>query len=111
MAEETPQTNSKDVEENKAMAAIAYLGILCLVPLLAKKDSPFAQYHAKQGLVLFLTEVILGFVYAIPFAGWAVGSIGYIFTLVLFIMGLMNALGGKTKPLPVIGEFAEKWKI
>ena len=47
-----PSGSSKDVEENKAMAAIGYLGILFLIPLLANKDSPFAQYHAKQGMVL-----------------------------------------------------------
>ena len=35
------------------------LGILCLVPILAAKDSPFAKYHANQGLVLFLLEIVL----------------------------------------------------
>jgi len=40
MAEETtsaPSGGGKDAEENKAMAAIGYLGILFLVPLLAAK--------------------------------------------------------------------------
>ncbi len=63
MTEETPQqaeptVDQKDVEENKIMAVIAYFGILCLIPLLAKKDSPYAQFHAKQGLVLFITGII-----------------------------------------------------
>jgi len=30
---------------------------------------------------------------------------------VLAIMGIVNALNGKTEPLPVIGKYAEKFKI
>ncbi len=102
---------SKDVEENKAIAAIGYLGILFLIPLLAKKDSPFAQYHAKQGMVLFIFEVIFSFIVVIPILGWVISPIGWLFAFILFIMGIINALGGKKQPLPVIGQFAEKIKI
>lgn len=113
MAEENMSSGGgKDAEENKAMAAIGYLGILFLVPLLAAKNSPFAQYHAKQGLVLFILEVIIGALSALPFIGWfIVGPIGGIITIILFIMGIINALGGKQQPLPVIGKFGEKIKI
>ena len=45
--ENIPMGDPKDVEENKLIAAVGYLGILFLIPLLAKKDSPFAQFHAK----------------------------------------------------------------
>ena len=100
-----------DVEKNKAIAAIGYIGILFLIPLLAAKDSPFAQYHAKQGLVLFIFEVIIGVVMVIPFIGWVVGIVGWILGLILFIMGLINALNGEKKPLPVIGQYAEKINI
>jgi len=30
---------------------------------------------------------------------------------VLFLMGLINALNGQQKPLPIIGQFAEKLNI
>lgn len=108
---EVHASGSKDVEENKVVAAIGYLGILFLVPLLAKKDSPYAQFHAKQGMVLFIFSIILGFIMIIPFLGWIIGAVGYLFTVVLFIMGLVNALGGKKQPLPLIGQFAEQIKI
>jgi uncharacterized membrane protein len=39
------------------MAVLSYIGILCLIPLLMKKTSKFAQEHAKQGFVLFLFEI------------------------------------------------------
>lgn len=103
MAEEAPKS-SNDVEENKGLAAISYLWILFLVPILTKKDSAFAMYHAKQGLIFFIFATISGFIVWIPVIGWILG----IFTLILFIIGILNALGGKTEPLPIIGKYAEK---
>jgi len=41
------------MDENKIMAILSYLSILCLIPLFTKKDNEFVYYHAKQGLVLF----------------------------------------------------------
>jgi len=102
----------KDAEENKIWAVIAYLGILFLIPLLAKKDSPYAQYHAKQGLALFVAGLIVGVASALPLIGWfIIAPIGGIVLLILFIIGLVNALGGKMAPLPVIGKMAETLKI
>lgn len=111
---EKTTTSNKDVEENKVIAAVGYLGILFLVPLLAKKDSPFAQYHAKQGMVLFIAMIIAQFgwfLYWIPFVGWLIGLAIYGFLFVLFVMGLVNAFGGKTVPLPLIGKLGESIKI
>ena len=49
-----PQAKSNDTSNDTLMGVLAYIGILCLIPLLAAKDSEFAQFHAKQGLNLFL---------------------------------------------------------
>ena len=103
-----PASGGSDVEENKAIAAIGYLGILFLVPLLAKPNSPFAQYHARQGIALCVAAVAMSIITPIPVIGWIVGPIGGILVFILFIMGLVNALGGKMVPLPVIGKYAEK---
>jgi hypothetical protein len=37
----------KDVADNKLVAALSYIWILFLIPLLAKRDSKFCQFHAK----------------------------------------------------------------
>ena len=34
---------------------------------------------------------------------------GWIFLLVLDIMGLANAIKGEQKPLPLIGKYADEW--
>jgi uncharacterized membrane protein len=115
MGQEAPQGgDSGDVEKNKGMAVLAYIGILCLIPLLAAKESKFAQFHAKQGLALFLFEILVGVLYAIPgvnvvmfFIGWIV----YILILILAIMGIVNALNGKYWKMPVLGGLAEKFNF
>jgi len=107
MAEEMrPQAGGdKDIEENKVWGAIAYLGILCLIPLLAKKDSPFAQFHAKQGLVLFIIEIVGWVIFWIPFIGWILMVVVYVVALV----GLIQALMGKKWRIPGVAAIAEKF--
>jgi len=96
----------EDIEKNKIMGVLAYLGILVLVPLLSAKDSPFAQYHANQGLVLLIAGLIVGAASAFPIIGWfIVGPIGGILLFILAIMGIINAANGEMKPLPLIGQY------
>ena len=95
------------MEGNKLLAAISYIGILFLVPLLAAKDDAFARYHANQGLVLFIANIaaaIAGFILGfIPVIGIIVAWIIRIALFVLMILGINNALKGEMKPLPLIG--------
>lgn len=95
--------DAKDIQENKLWAFLGYLGILCLIPLLAKKDSKFAQFHAKQGLVM----LIAGFFVWIPFIGWLTGLV----LLVLWVMAIINVFSGKMAKLPIVGDLAEKINI
>ncbi|MEK9177212.1 MAG: hypothetical protein AAB923_02855, partial [Patescibacteria group bacterium] len=47
--------------QNTAMAVIAYLGPLVIVSYLIGKDDAFVKFHVKQGLVLFVVEVVMAF--------------------------------------------------
>ncbi|MBQ7114042.1 MAG: hypothetical protein IJO10_07365 [Clostridia bacterium] len=87
---------------NKVMGILSYLWILWIVPIFAAKDSQFARFHANQGLVLWIISIVGGIIGEIPvigFISWIVG-IAY---LVLTIMGIVNAVKGEMKPLPIIG--------
>jgi len=98
-------------DDGKIFGFLAYLlGIIgFLIVLLAKKDNKFAMYHAKQCLVLCIVSVIAVVIAMIPFVGWFVlGPILYVIILVLWIIGMVNALTGKEKPLPIIGKYGEK---
>ena len=113
MADQMPQqakvthmseADKKDIEDNKVMAALSYVGILCLVPLLAAKTSKFAQFHAKQGLVLFVVDVVVSFIAWIPLVGWAIGMAA----LIVSIYGFVQALQGAYWELPYLGDYAKK---
>jgi uncharacterized membrane protein len=106
----------KDAQDNKIMAILAYLGILVLVPILAAKESPFARYHANQGLVLLIASVaysiavwIITFILAfispqLALLGTLLSLVSLVF-FVLAIIGIINALKGEAKELPIIGKY------
>ena len=110
-ADFTAQFDPQDIQNNKVMALLAYLGFLFLIPLLAAPNSKFARFHANQGIVLFIFEaiagVVTGIICIIPFVGWIIGGILSsavgIFGLVLMILGIVNAVNGQAKQLPLIG--------
>jgi uncharacterized membrane protein len=108
------QGDIRDAQDNKTMAILAY--IIFFIPLLtgAHKTSAFARYHTNQGTVLFIAAAIYGIAYSIltmilafiPVIGWALivllGIASIIFPI-LCIVGILNAVNGRMKPLPVIG--------
>jgi len=102
---ETSPSNgaNKDIEDNKTVAALSYLWILCLVILFFKRDSKFAHFHAKQGLLLFALEIVLSFILFIPFI-----NLLWLVIIALSAIGIFRALDGQMKPLPFIGHFADK---
>ena len=113
MAEEKKTKSGGEVEEGKLYAIVGYLGILFLVPLLALPKNKFAQYHARQGMVLFL--ITLAVYVATGF--FAVGTLGIgvflypilsIVVVIWSILGIINAANGEMKPLPLIGSLAGK---
>jgi len=95
----TPEQQA-DIERNKDVAAMSYLWILSVVVMYARKDSPFIQYHAKQGLWLFLISIPV----------WIIPGIGHYLEFIVLagmIIGFLNAAQGKMHDVPVIGDLAK----
>ncbi|MBI4974870.1 MAG: hypothetical protein HZC19_03600 [Candidatus Omnitrophica bacterium] len=100
--------DDKEVLEGKAYAILSYLWILCLVPLILKKENRFAMFHAKQGLVLFIGELAVAFVGIIPILGWMILFFGTILFSLLSLIGIVQVLMGNFWKMPVVGDIAEK---
>lgn len=100
-----PYDADKDAEDNKILSILAYINILFLVPLLAAPNSKFARFHANQGLVLFLAELIASVVCSVPFLGWIAGGVMSVIVVVLAILGIVAAAKGEMKELPIIGKY------
>ena len=105
----------KEVKEGKVFAILAYLSILCLIPLLFKKDNKFALHHGKQGLVLFIAEVALWVVgwilIIIPVLGWLVLVLAWPILGILSLIGIIQAVMGAYWKCPVVFGISEKIKI
>lgn len=101
----------KDIAENKLIAAIGYLGIFCLLPLLLKKDSPYAQFHGKQGLILLITWLVLWVANIVPILGQITWAIGSLILIILVIMGIIRALNGDYWEIPILGKYAKDIKL
>ena len=111
-ADTTAEYDPNDIRKNKGMAILAYLSWLVLIPIFAAKGSKFARFHANQGLVLALAEIIcwivLGILGNLPIIGWLFSIIDGLFSIVclLFaIIGIVNAVNGRAKELPIVGKF------
>lgn len=95
-------------------AIIAYLTVIGLIIAFVmnndKKES-FAGYHIRQSLGLMVTGLALSMVNMIPVLGWIISIAGFFLVLYMWITGLMNAINGKEKPVPFLGnKFAEWFK-
>ncbi len=125
--DETATHDPTDIENNKVMGILAYIGFLVFIPAFAVKNSRFAKFHANQGLNLLILEgaygivqLILTFLLRLIFPiHWGYGYIGrgavysilsgclsvlWLIPLALMVLGIINAATGKAKELPVIGK-------
>lgn len=124
----TSEFDSKDIEENKYISLLAYLGVLVFVPMFVKKDSKFTRFHSNQGLLLLILGVAHGILQIILHAilraifpwRWSYGLVGgrgpvygvlstvlsllWIAVAALAVIGIINAVTGKAKELPFIGK-------
>ena len=101
--------NTQDVQNNKIWAALSYVGILFILPLLVNGgQSRYAKYHANQGFILFLAEAVVIIANAIlgkiPLLGGILSALLSLAILALMIIGILNAVNGKAKQLPLIGN-------
>jgi len=92
-------------------AAISYLGVFCLAPIIFKAKNEYIRFHARQGLVLFICEIIFVLIWIIPFIGWLIGFIGWVACFIFSLLGLIRSLSGKKWEIPIIKNFASKVKI
>lgn len=94
----------EDINKNKGVAALSYFFILLLVPFFIRRNSEFVRAHLKQGIVLCVGQALSMFLIWIPFFGKLLAFLIFIGT----VYGIVQAVSGKYKSLPVFGKLAEK---
>lgn len=110
MVEETTEAvMTEPVDRTKnALAALAYLNVLFLVPLFMRERDEFVTAHLRQGIALFALTVACSFTAWFSVRVWAVTAAAFAVASVLLAM---RAWQGKTSRLPLIGGVAEKLAV
>ena len=106
MGAEKRKNTEREILEGKIIAILSYLSILCIIPLLLKKENDFVLSHGKQGLVLFVGEVTI-FVIHIVLGTWILRLDFFIFGIIS-LWGIMEVLRGHYIRLPFVAEIADK---
>lgn len=82
--------------DSKTTGIVAYITWIGLVIALVAGDREGAKFHLNQALVIWLA----GFLGMIPCIGWIWG----IFCFVCAVMGLISAINGEEKEVPLLGR-------
>ena len=91
-------------QPNKMLAALSYLGVLCILPYLFADNDSFAKFHAGQGVRLLIFSAVGTVLTSIIGLGWlfTLASLYFIYK------GMSSALNGRMDPLPWIGTIGGK---
>jgi RNA polymerase subunit RPABC4/transcription elongation factor Spt4/uncharacterized membrane protein len=111
----TAEYDPQDIALFKRISVVAYLGPLVLIPLICFPNSRFTRYHCNQGLMLAILDVVVSTLISILttlfrnsiFLLILTGIISFALSVVLIyltVVGIINAVKGRAKELPVIGK-------
>lgn len=110
--------------EDRIFAALSYMSILFIVPLILKNEVDDIYFHARQGMVLFAAEVVVWFaLYMLDTFMVAIapsvdlpivrilGAIFWVLFMGLSLAGIYFAAKGKRWNMPFLGRIAKKLAV
>ena len=90
------------MKHSKLYACLSYLSILIIIPALVPGKDSFVRFHLNQGLLLLIANILFGCISFIPHMTLA-GDLLNCIVLILAVTGIVSAIQGQKKKLPVIG--------
>ncbi|MBF0187795.1 MAG: hypothetical protein HQL50_07705 [Magnetococcales bacterium] len=93
---------------SQILASLSYLGILTLVPLIFARNDTYVQFHARQGVLIWVWEVLAIYSLALPGIGKIFFQTSSLLCFILSIIGLFSVLLGRAWKIPYIGTLAQK---
>ncbi len=99
------------VEEGKIAAITSYVlvvGVLIAMSMNSESKNSFASFHIRQALGISLTFISLGLIIS-NFDSLMISAPMWISVSVLWSYGIYSAINGTTKPLPLLGNYFQKW--
>ena len=117
------EVTPEEIQAGRILAAVAYLPGLCFIGLFGASHNRYVGFHARQGLLLFLVEVVVwvalaiydGSLGQIPVIGFLVGAVArFVLGLALLaatVYGVIKGAGGEMARIPYLGDAIPKVPI
>lgn len=103
--------DNQTVQDGKMMAIISYitvLGTLIAFIMNQNKQNPFASFHIRQSIGIFLLGLVVNFLQRYTNFG-TIDVILAIGVFILWIIGLIGAIQGEEKRVPLLGDQFQEW--
>ena len=91
-----------DGKTKAIVAHITLIGWIIALIVNSQNKDEIASFYIRQMLGISLLGLVLSF---IPF----VNLIGWLITVILWIVSLVGAASGEEKLVPVVGEYFQQW--
>ena len=101
----TSNFTPEDIKANKGMAVVSIIGILWIIPLIQKTESPFVKHYMNIGVWMTILGAAYGVLKFIPYIGGILALIVSILLTILGIISLVFAITDKAYDLPLISMF------
>jgi uncharacterized membrane protein len=122
MSTDTPPP-AVPAKEDTTIALLAYLtpilfgvGIVIAIVMHNGKKTALGAYHLRQSLgllvssiVIWMGMIVIGFLPVVNLSLIVLAPLIWLGFFVLWIIGLIAAINGQQKPLPLVGEYYQKW--
>ena len=103
---------NQDIEKGKIAAITSYILIIGVFIAMSmnsgEEKNTFASFHIRQALGLSLIFISLGLIIS-NFDSLMISISMWIFLSVLWTYGIFSAINGETKPIPLLGNYFQKW--
>lgn len=103
-----------DIEKGKTAAITSYILIIGVFIAMSmnsgEEKNPYASFHIRQALGLSLIFISLGLIIS-NFDSPMISISMWIFLSVLWTYGIFSAINGETKPIPLLGNYFQKWLV
>lgn len=103
---------NNNIEKGKTAAITSYILIIGVFIAMSmnsgEEKNSFASFHIRQALGLSITFISLGLIIS-NFDNPMITLSMWIFLSVLWTFGIFTAINGETKPIPLLGNYFQKW--
>ena len=98
--------------QDRTVAILSYItiiGFIAAIVIHQSRKTELGAFHLRQVLGLALTATAGAVAAVVPILGWIVWFLVAIAVFVLWLVGLLAALRGDMRPVPVLGEHYQRW--